>query len=359
MSDTATAPTTQPTQKQMVETDRQVCLVRYSPDGRYLFGGGFDATVRRWDLSEEEPQQLDPLTGHNGWVQTLNFAPDGSRLLTADSWGQLRTWNVDGESVTEAWSNQKAHDGWVRAIAISPDGNTVASGGTDRVIRLWSASDGKLIRELPGHIDDVFCLTFHPDGQSLVSADFLSNLKHWNVATGECVRDLHVESMHLYERIQDVAGIRVLQFEDEGATLLVAGSTPERAGRMIGIPTIHRLNWESLETEKSWHLGANNHGYVFDLAQHPDGYYIVATSGQPGNGQFLLLRPDEDEPFFTHTKIANCHSVALHPDNRTVIVATINPRNQGNGAVRDKDGNYLGNWTPLYVFDLAADGEAG
>ena len=352
MPDTATAPEVEPVQKKMVETDRQVCLVRYSPDGRYLYGGGFDATIRRWDLSDEEPQQLDPLTGHNGWVQTLAFNPDGTRLYTADSWGQLRAWNIDGDKATEAWSKPAAHEGWIRALAVSPDGNSLATAGADRIIRGWT-SDGERRRELTGHTDEVFCLAYHPDGNALVSADFLGNLKHWNGS--ECVRDLHLETMHLYERIQDVAGIRVLDFDDDGQMLLVAGSEPERAGRMIGIPTLHRLNWESLEVDKTWRFGPNSNGYVFDLTRHPDGYYVIATSGQPGKGQFLLLRPDEDKPYYINTKVANCHSIALHPDNRTAVAATINPRNQGNGAVRDKEGNYLGNWTPLYIFDLAPE----
>lgn len=370
MSETATAPTAptiEPVKKRMIETDRQVCLIRFSPDGRHLFGGGFDASIRRWDFAaadaketdaadsaeaEATTTQLEAITGHDGWVQTLCFAPDGRMLFTADSWGQVRAWRVDGDDVKSAWSVKTAHDGWVRAIAISPDGQTLASAGADRTIRLWSTADGKPIRELEGHTVDVFCLEFHPDGESLVSADFLSHLKHWNVDSGKCEREMRLETMHLYARIQDVAGIRVLSFDESGKTLLVAGSEPERAGRMIGIPTIRLLNWESLETTKTWHLGGSNNGYVFDLARHPDGYYVIATSGTPGTGQFLLLRPDEDEPFYTHTKIANCHGVALHPDNRTVVVATINPRNQGNGAVRDKEGNYIGNWTPLHVFDL-------
>lgn len=369
-----TAPAIEPLKKRMIETDRQVCLIRFSPDGRYLFGGGFDASIRRWDITPESvpvaeaaeadkgtetetaierDTQLEPLTGHDGWVQTLCFTPDGGMLFTADSWGQVRGWNVDGDKVTSAWAIKTAHDGWVRALAVSPDGQTLVSAGVDRTIRFWSTADGKPGRELAGHVDDVFCLEFHPDGQSLVSADFLGHLKHWNVDTGACEREMRIEKMHLYERIQDVAGIRILSFDESGETLLVAGSEPARAGRMIGIPTIRLLNWESLETEKTWHLGGSNNGYVFDLTRHPDGYFIIATSGTPGTGQFMLLRPEEDEPFYTHTKIANCHSLALHPDNRTAIVATINPRNQGNGAVRDKEGNYIGNWTPLHVFDLS------
>jgi len=88
------APTIEASELRKIETDRQVCLIRYSPDGNMLFGGGYDAKIRRWDLTTEEPQPLEPLIGHHGWVQSMAFLPDGETLVSVDSWGQLCAWSV-------------------------------------------------------------------------------------------------------------------------------------------------------------------------------------------------------------------------------------------------------------------------
>src|SRR4051812_6796215 len=54
-------------------------------------------------------------------------------------------------------------------VAFSPDGRTLAAGADDAVIRLWEVPGGKVIRELGGHRDAVFGLSFSPDGKRLAS----------------------------------------------------------------------------------------------------------------------------------------------------------------------------------------------
>ena len=50
--------------------------------------------------------------------------------------------------------------------------------------------------------------------------------------------------------------------------------------------------------------------------------------------------------------MANCHSLAFDPATNRCIVAATNRNSQGNGAVRDKEGAYVGNTSPLTVFEL-------
>ena len=59
------------------------------------------------------------------------------------------------------------------------------------------------------------------------------------------------------------------------------------------------------------------------------------------------------KPFYSHTKIANCHAVALHPDGRRYAVTATNRNSNGNGRRLDKEGKDPGNVSPVHVFDLA------
>jgi len=98
--------------------------------------------------------------------------------------------------------------------------------------------------------------------------------------------------------------------------------------------------------------GESGDGFVFDLARHPDGFFMTVTSGQPGRGPFAFHRLGEEKPFWIFKKMSNGHSLTLHPEGRHVVVSTTNRRSQGNGVVRDKDGKYLGNFSPIHVFEL-------
>ena len=357
-TDPATSASVEIREARVIETDRQVCMIRFSPDGSQLFGGGYDSVIRRWDLSTEEPKPLEPLAGHRGWVQSIAFVPDGQALISVDSWGQLSAWPVQDENPEPKWRLEQAHDGWIHDLAVSKDGSLLATAGRDRFVRIWSATDGTLIRELPEHEHEPFRVAIHPDNTSAVTGDLFGTLRHWNVETGECVRELPLEKMHYYERIQDVPGIYVLQFDDTGGSLICAGGQPTNTGNHQGIPTIHQIDWKTFQSTRTQTFGEAKDGFVFDLTRHPDGYLIAVTSGNPGAGQLLLAQPDGDEAFVKYTKMSNCHSVALHPDGKTFVVSATNRNSQGNGAVRSKDGTYLGNNSPLHVFEIVDKSEA-
>jgi WD40 repeat protein len=59
--------------------------VVFSQDGRILAIGSDDNTVLLWDLTDPSaPRRLgSPLTGHNGVMRSVAFAPDGRTLATA------------------------------------------------------------------------------------------------------------------------------------------------------------------------------------------------------------------------------------------------------------------------------------
>lgn len=347
--------TANPEVKQLheLEIDRQICQVRFSHDGNLLLGGGYDASIRRWDFSGEQPQEIGPMAGHRGWVQNLIVHPSEEWLISADSWGQIRCTPYAGETPEARWSQETAHDGWVRSIGLTADGSKLVSGGRDQLVKVWDVQTSKLLHTLAGHEYEVWSVAIHPDGKSVVSGDLMGNLKHWDLEKGKCVREFDLSTMHFFERDHDVCGLRILEFLDEGKTLLCAGSEPTKAGRSYGFPTAYLYDWESGEKRVEMKQGADSDGYIFDLARHPDGFWMLATSGTPGTGKLFFRREAEEEPFLTYTKMSNCHSLALHPSKNLLVVTATNRSSQGNGAVRNEDGSYKGNYSPLYVFEIA------
>ena len=342
----------EPQEVETLETDRQFRVIRFSPDGKQLFGAGYDGTIQRFDVSGESPELLAPLEGHRGWAESILFAAKHNLLLTTDSWGQLCAWDITANPPKVKWKHEEAHDGWIRSVSLSEDESLIVTAGRDFNVRVWSTQDGKLLHELAGHEHEIFAVAVHPDNKSVVSCDLFGHLKHWDLSQGECVREIHLEKMHYYERDQDVAGVYSLRFHDGGKILLCAGSQPSNTGNVAGTPTIEWLNWETLESTRSMTFGESKQGYVYDYAFHDDGYVMLVTSGAPGAGQFICQRLDADEPFYSTNKMNNCHSLAFDGPTNRCIVASTNKRSQGNGAVRDKEGNYVANTSPLTFFSL-------
>uniref|UniRef100_A0ACD5GTA2 WD40 repeat domain-containing protein n=1 Tax=Desertifilum tharense IPPAS B-1220 TaxID=1781255 RepID=A0ACD5GTA2_9CYAN len=61
------------------------------------------------------------------------------------------------------------HDDYVRSLSFSPDGTRLASGSWDQTVKLWDISTGEEIATLKGHADAVVSVNFSPDGQILAS----------------------------------------------------------------------------------------------------------------------------------------------------------------------------------------------
>ncbi len=74
--------------------DGAVQSIAFARDGSILASAGADTTVRLWDLEREE-EIGEPLAGHEESVTSVAFSPDGELLASAGQDDTLRLWDVD------------------------------------------------------------------------------------------------------------------------------------------------------------------------------------------------------------------------------------------------------------------------
>ncbi|MDJ0498447.1 MAG: BTAD domain-containing putative transcriptional regulator [Acidimicrobiia bacterium] len=119
--------------------------------------------VRIWDIATEQlVTQMSHLVATGGSVQ---FSPDGSRLLTVGADGFGRIWDAgSGELLIEL----EGHTGGVEdGVWVSDD--TVATASSDNTARLWDATSGENVLTLPldGYLPH---LAVSPDGRRLATS---------------------------------------------------------------------------------------------------------------------------------------------------------------------------------------------
>lgn len=345
----AVSPDVKPKELKVLKTDVQLSAARYSPCGKTLAAPTLDGRVLRWEVSGEDITERAAVTGHHGWCTAVAFGSDGETAFSADSHGKICAWPFAAEAPQPKWSQPVAHDGWVRDLAVSPDGGTLATCGKDKKVRLWSTADGAKRAEWDGD-GDVYCLAFAPDGGSLFTGDDRGVIRR-RKPDGELIREYAAAELYTLSRLQDVGGVRCLAIARDGKSVFAGGTIPKGGATITGVPLLLAFDVESGAQTQRVELGDATQVNVVDLYLHADGYVAVVTNGSPGQGQLLLWRPGEKEPFFKEKKMANIQSLSFRSDGNQFALVATNGGSNGNGRVV-KDGKYVNNFCPVHVWSL-------
>ncbi|NCS39929.1 MAG: hypothetical protein GPJ20_13705 [Microcystis aeruginosa BS13-10] len=189
--------------------------ISFSPDGKTLATGSSDKTIKLWNV--ETGQEIRTLSGHNDSVDSVSFSSDGKTLATGSSDRTIKLWDVETGQEIKLWDVETGqeirtltgHNHYVNSVSFSPDGKTLATGSEDKTIKLWNVETGKEIGTLKGHNETVNSVSFSPDGKTLATGSYDKTIKLWNVETGKEIRTLSGHDGSVY----------TVSFSPDGKTL--------------------------------------------------------------------------------------------------------------------------------------------
>jgi WD40 repeat protein len=234
-----------------------VTTVAFSPDGTRLASGSNDHTVKLWDVASS--QEFRTVQARLRVVTSVAFSPDGTRLASG---------SYTSVTVSHVASGRVLYTlpGGANCLAFSPDGTRLASGGShDKSIKLWDVANAKELHTLQGpkrevnSAEQINTLTFSPDGMYLASGSHYGAVKLWDVASGKELRALQTEkNLGTQNMVWSVA------FSPDGTCLA------SNDGRMVRL-------WD-VASGKELRTFQGHYDNVVSLAFSPDGTRIASGS---------------------------------------------------------------------------------
>ncbi len=185
-----------------------VSSIRFTTDGRWLFSGGYDHAVRRFDLRTGRQDWVSKEQGQT--IYAIRVSPDGARVASAttkDTWvrdtktlktiqilplGDPVTFSPDGvclageigrnrlalyhvKTKRELW--QVKVDGNVASAVFSPDGSAVVIGLQSGEVAVFNAKDGRLRFQVVAHEKSVRGLAVSPDSRLIATGSWDTSVK--------------------------------------------------------------------------------------------------------------------------------------------------------------------------------------
>jgi RNA polymerase sigma factor (sigma-70 family) len=162
-----------------------VTAAAFSPDGKTLFTGSYDAKPRLWDAGAGKELAV---LGTRLPVYDAAFSSDG-KLLVAQTGNitdhAIRVWDV---ATRKEVGRLAGHQSAVSVLAFSADGKSLASGSADATVGLWDLAARKEVHRLEADGWGGTAIGFSADGRALLSGGMGSNAVAWDAKTAKEVR---------------------------------------------------------------------------------------------------------------------------------------------------------------------------
>ncbi len=163
-------------------------------------------------------ERLQTLERENEWFIAARFSPVDATLAVATDSGSILLWDVDDAPHQTPSRIDAAHDGWINSLNFSPDGKYLVSTGDDRTVKVWTRNGNPVIT-LMGEGDRVVDAAFSPDGQTIAAAnDGTNSVQLWSIK-GELIDSIEGRSPSISRLAFRPAGHTLIAVEQTGTML--------------------------------------------------------------------------------------------------------------------------------------------
>ncbi|ODA78384.1 hypothetical protein RJ55_05765 [Drechmeria coniospora] len=204
----------------------------FAKKGNVLFTSSLDGSIRAWDLIRY--RNFRTFTAPTRLSFSCMAVDPSGEVVAAGSLNSfdIHIWSVQTGQLLDQLSG---HEGPVSALAFAPNGSSLVSGSWDRTARIWSIFDRTQTSEPLQLQADVLDIAVRPDSLQLAISTLDGQLTFWSLSDAEQVagldgrRDVSGGRSHTDRRTAaNVAGTKSfnsIRYSMDGSCLLAGGNS--------------------------------------------------------------------------------------------------------------------------------------
>jgi WD40 repeat protein len=278
----------------------------FSPDGRYLLGGGPDGIIRFWDVSTGAESRR--ISAHKESVDALGVSPDAKVLCSASRSSATYLWDMrSGQLLRRLGTDSEG----AAAVALAPNTAKLVTIGSDSTLREWDMRSGKETYRFPAKTSTglmPISVSISPDGSWLATGYPYGGIRLWDARTRQPGRA--IEDVVWASRDDE---IRALAFTPHSRVLVSC-----RGGGVVHV-------WD-VRTGDAVPATAVHNGRVSWFAFSPDAQRIASAGGDgtlrvwdvPSRAELWKCRPGKPTSAFDGKSSRWPEVAGFSPDNKVL-----------------------------------------
>ena len=251
------------------EKPRNVRTIAFSPDGKTLLSGDSTGEVKLWDIPTRQSRETFQVP--EKIINALAaFSVEGIKLVNEEH-GHIRVRSSSSKTTQQIVTDIHANDrfGHLTVMALSPDGRLLAAAerSDSKIfpIHVWDVNTGDLLFTLKAHTRWIRALAFSSDSKTLASGDEYRVIRLWNIETGIHRATFKVAKGSFHALAFSPNGKLLASGSSDGSVRLWEATVKNSEGNILGqyVPSL---------TVKG------HKGRVSTLAFSPDGKTFISGS---------------------------------------------------------------------------------
>ena len=262
-----------------------------------------NSKIEIWSLMTN--QLVNILEDSNVKFYSAVFHPDGKTLVSTDSSGIARLWDIESGTYSEIQTPQEI----VGSIMLSPDGRTLVN-SNEKGIQLWDIQSGQFKCSLEG-ITGAKNIIFSTNGDVLFGLS-REDVRFWDTNTGKKKLRLEIESSYRLPFALSPDGNTFAFSSGRDYTVqLWDTKTGQLKGKLSGDPKYVKIPAIADGDPKVINFPTKT---IDSLAFTPDGQTLAVAS----DGEIELWNPETGEQDFILTAEGDFYHILFSPDGRTL-----------------------------------------